>query len=134
MSPAEQPQMRHLAAIAMVAVGVALVALSVLWPRVSKPEAAWSAEQARQYQSTASRLHSLSHQSANQPPDASDPKLRAELDATRAEYERLRADLDTARERPGNFARWLRYAGLGLLAAGVILLLTGGAGPRRDAS
>ena len=118
--PATQLTSRHVVAAILVVGGLGLVALSFIWANVSTARSAWSQEQALEYQATSSKLHSLSHQFAQEAQRGNDQAIRAELEKTRAEYGELRAQLEGAMARPARIAFWLRIFGLLLIAAALV--------------
>lgn len=106
-------------ATVLIVVGVAMIAVSFVWPTKASQRGAWSLEQAMRYQAATMKLHGLSHDVAHATPDR-EAAVREELNEARADYDALRKDLDAALSRPRRWA-WL------LRAAGILTLLLGGA-------
>ena len=105
-------------AIALIAVGLLLVAASVFLPEAATRGTNWSPEQAKQYQAASVKLHSLSHTAARSP--EKQEELRKQLQDAEKEYASRRADLDAALNRPHRVTFMLRVAGVFLAAAGGI--------------
>jgi hypothetical protein len=111
---------RAIVAAVLLVGGIGIVALSFVWTRVANPRANWSTDQARQFQAAAARLHSLSHQHAQQSQQGDRQKMNAELELAKSEYQLLEGHLDAARSRPKNVAFGLRLTGMALMAAGAL--------------
>ena len=124
--PGETPSSQQGFAVVLVVIGVVFIGLSILWPRVSRPDANWPAEKAREYQAASSKLHSLSQQSVRLPPEEQTRALRDELADAQARYTELRSELDGVRDRPGRIASVLQWIGAALAVAGVLAFF----GPR----
>jgi hypothetical protein len=111
---------RAIVAVVLLVVGIGIVALSFVWPRVANSRANWSTDQARQFQAAAARLHSLSHQHAHQSRQSDPQKMNSELELAKTEYQLLEGQLEAARARPKNVAFGLRVAGVASMAAGAL--------------
>src|SRR5262245_54898937 len=117
--PAKKPlAWQPIVAAVLLAGGVGTVALSFVWARVFDARANWTTEQAREYQAAAVKLHSLSHEYAQQTRQGPEQQMRDKLEAAKTEYESLQGQLEAARARPANVALGLRLSGLALMAAG----------------
>jgi hypothetical protein len=114
---------RDAAAMSMVLVGLLVVALSLVFPRVFASRSRWSEEQAIAYQTAAAKLHQLSMESVNTPAEKQTRNLQNELAVAQSEYAALRDELETARAAPHRLASVLRYGGLLLAVIGVAGLL-----------
>ena len=120
-SPEGSPR-QHLWALAAMVCGVGLIGLSLVWPSVSSGRSQWSDEQAKQYQKTSAEYHSLSHEVAHQAEQGGDlTALTEQFNATQAEFERLHAQLQAARNSPARMAGVLRLMGVVLVAVGAVL-------------
>lgn len=106
-----------LSAAALV-IGLALLALSLVWPSSSSAAATgWSAQQAKQYQQASARLHELSHTPPNATPAQRVAHDRA-LKQAEGEFHSMRADLDAALARPARWTSILRFAAACLIICG----------------
>lgn len=113
----------------MLVIGLALVALSVVWPKISTGNSTWTENKAEAYQAASEELHSLSMQMAATPPEQQSRARADALAEAESKYTALRIELEDARERPARIATILRYTGIALAALGAVTLWT-----RRDAS
>ena len=98
--------------------GILLILLSLFWPSGATSRANWSAEQAKQYQAASIKLHSLSHASVHPGTDVDPQAQRKELQQAEADYKAIRAELDSAIDRPKHLILAFRVAGVTLVAAG----------------
>jgi len=110
---------RDIAAMSCVVIGLALVALSVVFPRIFTGRTRWSEQQAIAYQKAAAKLHQLSMESTNTPAENQSRTLQNELADIRSEYAALRDQLEAARAAPHRLATYLRYTGVFLAVLGV---------------
>ncbi len=108
----------NISAIAIIA-GIGLILLSLVWPSSSLSRATWSQEQAQQFQAASVKLHDLSHGATHPTAEALAAHER-ELAKAEAEFKSIRADLDSAINRPKNHALAMRILGAILLIAGAI--------------
>jgi hypothetical protein len=122
--PADSPAWRSLIAIILLISGLGSIAWSFIALNVSTGRTAWSEEQAREYQAASSRLHSLSHQFAQQANRGNETVAR-QLKQAEADYDSLRGQLESAMARPQRIAILLRVAGLLLLVVGGACLYFG---------
>jgi ABC-type transport system involved in cytochrome c biogenesis permease subunit len=110
----------HLSVIAIVT-GIALVAGSLLWPRLFVTTWAWDQEQAQQYREAGLELHRLSHQHGGEGEghghNSDDDDT--ELAAARERYEQMAARLETARSWRDAPAAWMKWAGVSIALVGV---------------
>ncbi len=109
--------------MALTLVGLVLIALSVVWPKVATGRRGWTDEKALAYQSASAELHRLSMQTAATEPENQTRALHENLADAELKYAELRAELDAARARPARIATILRYAGIAILAAGILGLV-----------
>ncbi len=75
-----------------------------------------------QYQAASLKLHSLSHAALHSTPEADRESQQMELKQADADYQAIRAQLDSATNRPKNIAFAMRIIGAGLLIVGGISL------------
>jgi hypothetical protein len=108
-----------LCGLAMI-IGLVLFAVSFVWPASSTSTAAWTTEQAVEYQAASSNLHRLSHEYARTVGTDKAQKVRAELDKAQSDFATLSEDLESAIRRPKRLAWYLRIAAAILVAAGAI--------------
>jgi hypothetical protein len=120
LTTSEFARRKALAAV-LIVVGVAVVAMSLLWPGESLSRAAWSDEQAKKYQTASAKLHGLSHELGHAKGEQR-AAVRQELKAAQAEYDVLRAELDSALSRPHRWSWTMRLCGvLAIVIGGAIL-------------
>jgi len=98
--------------------GIVLILLSLFWPTGTVSHANWSPDQAKQYQAASVKLHGRSHASVHPSPDADPQAMRKELQQAEADYKAIRTQLDSAINGPKRFALALRAAGIAILVAG----------------
>jgi hypothetical protein len=100
--------------------GIAFVGSSFVAARsLSTASAAWSQQQAKDYQAAAIKLHGLSHDFVHEAERGNQKALQPELDKAQAEYDVLRTQLESAMGRPTRIAWLLRIGGVALIAASV---------------
>jgi hypothetical protein len=112
-----------------------LLGVGLLWPHWFTPAEVWSLEQAREYEAAFTALHAATappppSRASNSPGGvpAQGPSPQ-ELAALKSRYERIRAQLDDAREFRGEVGpRLVRIALVGLVGFGIGYLLS----PRSD--
>ncbi len=106
-------KMRNLSLAAMV-VGVLLILLSVVWPRVVGTERLWSDEQARAHSVAAAELHSMAHQQKHAAGRTDDDSAGGadELEAARQRYEQSEEELLAARTFRRRTVLLLKWAGV----------------------
>ena len=114
---------RDAAAMVLLFSGLGLIALSMVWPSVSSGSVGWTDDKALAYQAASGEVHSLSMQAAATEPEKQTREFHEKLADAQSKYVELRAELDAARGRPARIATILRYAGIVLLAVGVVALL-----------
>ncbi|MEX0612400.1 MAG: hypothetical protein WD738_12000 [Pirellulales bacterium] len=112
--------------------GLVLIALSVIWPKVSSGRSAWTDEKALAYQSASAELHRLSMQAAGTEPENQTRELQDKLAGAESKYAELRAELDAVRGRPARIATVFRYVGIVLLVGGVLALVARVGGDSAD--
>ena len=122
VEPAKKLGWQQVLAALLLAGGLALVAWSFIWSNISTRSAAWSQEQAREYQATSIKLHGLSHKFAHESQRGNEASVRAELDAAQAEYDVLRGQLESAMAWPSRIALAVRIGGLLLVVTGGVSL------------
>jgi predicted negative regulator of RcsB-dependent stress response len=121
---ADSSVIKHQAPWALLAAtGIALMALSIVWPLLSNGRANWSSKKATAYQSAAANLHQLSMKATHTPSEKQSRALHDELAKAQTEYLRLRGELDAARDTPGRGAVLLRYVGLAIACGGAVGLI-----------
>ena len=105
----------HAAAMVVSIIGLALVALSLFWPRVFAGPSGWTDEKAAKYQAVSAEVHRLTMQVSSTPTENQARTLQNEWADAQADYGALRAELDAARARPsrGASGRVARPAGGG---------------------
>lgn len=103
--------------------GIGLIVRSIFIDEISIGRAAWSQQQASDFQETAIRLHGLSHEAVHAAGSADEPAVKAERKKAQAEYDALLAKLEDARKRPLRVAWFMRIGGGILLVVGVAVFL-----------
>src|SRR5687767_6464921 len=102
---------RSLAAV-LIVIGLAMIVASFVLPVASSRRAAWSDEQARQYQAASIKLHSLAHEAVHAAESNGDAAVQGELKKAQAEYDVIRGELESAMGRPKRLAWLLRIGGV----------------------
>ena len=113
-------KMIHVSLAAM-GLGVLLIVLSVVWPRVVGTDRLWSEEQARDHSQAAAELHGAIHQhghaqaasSPDDSPSGDDPVATA-----KARYEQSQQKLQAARAGRRRSVWLLKWAGVCCCLAG----------------
>jgi hypothetical protein len=113
--------MQTLACIALVT-GVAMMVLSLAWPRATSSRSNWSDQQALDYQTKSARLHELSHQYAHAAVQGNVQAVELQLERARREYDQARDKLDAAVARPKHIAWTMRFSGMMLAGIGIATL------------
>jgi len=116
------PVWRTLASFLLLAGGVALVALSFIWPGEATSRANWSPEQAKAFSAARAKLHSASNETIRAAGSNNQKSARDKLDVAKAEFDSLRDQLESAIARPKHIALALRIAGFLLAAIGASLI------------
>ena len=117
--PAKQTARQPMLAAILLAAGILLLLISFFWPGQSTSRAAWSPEQAKAYQKASVKLHNLSQETVATAGSNNDKALREKLDKAEAEYKAIRAQLDSAIDRPKHITLALRIVGTLLAIAGL---------------
>lgn len=111
-----------LSAFALI-VGIALIALSMFWPSTATAgRSNWSPQQAKQYQQASARRHELSNKPRQDLTAAERLAYDREAEQAKAEYDAIRADLDSAIGSSAKITTILRLAGAVLIITGCIVL------------
>lgn len=105
--------MKHLFA-GVVAFGLLLVIASFIWPKFDTGASERTNEQTKAYADASVQYHSRSYL------DLSKDENRRLLDEAKAEWEKLNAELVSARDRGERVARWLWRVGAVLAAGGAV--------------
>jgi Flp pilus assembly protein TadB len=121
-SRARKPAWRQVLAAVLLIAAIGLIGWSFVLPSASSRRAAWSQEQALEYQAASIKLHSLSHEFAHEARKGNEEALRPALDKADAEFEALRAELESAMGRPRRVVWLLRFGGVLLAAGGAAIL------------
>jgi type II secretory pathway pseudopilin PulG len=127
--PLEEPSWRDaldsrsvLAAMLLLAGIAAVVSSFIVGRSQSAARAAWTQQQAHDYQASAIKLHGLSHEFAHAAERGEQAAVQSELDKAQSEYNALRTKLESAMGRPTRIAWLLRIGGVVLIAASVGIL------------
>jgi hypothetical protein len=118
----KQPARQSSLAIALLAGGILLFALSFVWPGQSASRAAWSPEQAKAYDVASIKLHSLSQETVAAAGSNNAKALRSKIDQAEAEYKAIRSQLDSAIDRPKHITLALRISATLLAIVGLTLI------------
>jgi hypothetical protein len=123
--PRSSADRRTVAAITLLTAGIALLALSFAWTWWATGRSSWSDQQALKFQEASSRLHSLSHEYAHEAQHGDTDALRSQLAEAQARFGEMRAQLETAQNRPKRVAMMIRVAGLLMAVIGGAIYATG---------
>jgi hypothetical protein len=102
---------------ALLALGALLLVASFILPTRSLGQASWSKSEAKEYQSASMKLHGLSHAAVHAKP-AEQQALRKDLAQAQADYDAIRAKLNSAVSGPRKTAWVLRITGVACLVIG----------------
>lgn len=119
---AKPPARQSSLAVFLLAGGILLLAISFFWPGQSLSRSAWSSEQAQAYQAASVKLHGLSQETVATAGSNNDKANREKLERAEAEYKAIRAQLDSAIDRPKYITYTLRILGSLLAIAGLTLI------------
>lgn len=111
--------------LTLVGCGIALIALSFVWPSQAASREHWSTEDAKAFQAASVKLHSLSHEATHTNGKEPDKATVDELHKAEAEFHVLRDELNSAIDRPKNIRTGLRIAGAFFMIAGGALIYYG---------
>ncbi|QEG33541.1 hypothetical protein [Bythopirellula goksoeyrii] len=107
---------KHTIATCAVFVGLFLVAAGFLWPLAGEPK--WPQEKAEEFAKSSAALHEAAH--GHQHGESAE-----EFAAVQRRFEKIKAELETARQRPEEISYWLKVSGGSLAAIGLVMLVTG---------
>jgi hypothetical protein len=118
--------MKLAAAFSLIGLGLLLLALSGLWPKLFPGTSMWTPEKAARWAEIKDRLHNLSflvnspraRVSMHRGPELGQAK--AEYDRIKQEGEQLRAEFEAAASRPQTVATILKWSGISLAGLGVV--------------
>jgi hypothetical protein len=119
---AKQPALHSAVAPSLLALGILVLAVSFFWPGQSVSRTAWSPEQAKAYQTASVKLHNLSQERVATAGSNSDKANREKLTQAESEYKAIRAQLDSAIDRPKYITYALRIIGSLLVITGLTLI------------
>jgi hypothetical protein len=114
----------------LVALGVALVALGLLWKTLFPPTRSWTEEKSARMGELTKEVHALLFQveAAKQRPSMTSGRNPAEVqeeyDSKKAELAALRAEFENQRDKPQTIASVLRWTGIALVLVGGVAILT----------
>jgi hypothetical protein len=111
---------RERGALLALLIGIAAIAMSLIWPSLPLHRILWNDNQAHQYQEVSAKLHELAHRYGDQTGSSKGSAPSPELKRAQKEYDDLRQQLDTARSEPARLSSLM-------LLAGILLSVTGGA-------
>lgn len=98
--------------LALVAIGIASLVASFIWPHLDDGRGAWTEEKAKAYSEVSSRSHALATKLGTRGATEEDMRLAEQADA---EFRAMKAELDYARTRGDRVGFWLKIIG-GVLA------------------
>ena len=91
-------------ALLLTVAGVAMLVLSVCWPRVARTGTPWTEEKAKEHAQAAARVHHLAHDRVHaqgpqkgEPPHAHEASSAETLEEARSRFERTSAELQRAK-------------------------------------
>ena len=118
----KQPARPSSTAAILLGGGIFLFLISLFWPGQSASRAAWSNEQAIAYEAASIKLHGLSQETVAAAGSNKEKALREKVMKAEAEYKILRAELDSAIDRPKHITLVLRIFGTLMAIAGLTLI------------
>ena len=114
----------------LLALGVALVALGLLWKTLFPPTRSWTEEKSARMGQLTKEVHALLFQveAAKQLPSMTSGRNPAEVqeeyDSKKAELAALRGEFENQRDKPQTIAGVLRWTGIALVLIGGVAILT----------
>jgi hypothetical protein len=112
--------------VGLIGLGLFLLALSGLWPKMFPGTAIWTPEKAERWAVVKDRLHNLSFV-VNRAETKVSMHAGGDPSAAKTEYEQLKlegaqlkADFETAANRPSIVSKYLKWTGMGLAIVGLI--------------
>lgn len=106
--------------VAAMALGLVLLAASLVWSHLVDPKVYWTSDQAERRAESGVRVKSLPHQLEHATTDAERKRIQAEIAKAKGEYGQTDADLQLARDRLQRPITLLRWSGTLCLLAGVV--------------
>lgn len=107
--------------LAVLVIGLLIVAVGVAWPKIVTPAMVWSPEQAEELQRAGDAFHAAREQTrpiqGQQSAGAGDPQATPRALAEKR-YNRLKADLDAAQQVRTHWGQRVVAAGFGLTIVG----------------
>jgi hypothetical protein len=119
--PVNPPVWRQSLATFLVAAGLAIIAISFIWPGDAASRASWSTEQAQAYSAASAKLHGLSVETVGAAGSEKEKAIREKLDQAKAEFDVLHNQLESAINRPRHISTAMRILGALIAASGAIL-------------
>jgi hypothetical protein len=120
--PVNPPVWRQSLAALLVAAGLAIIAVSFIWPGNAASRASWSNEQAQAYSAASAKLHGLSFETVGAAGSNKEKETREKLDKAKAEFDVLHNQLESAINRPRHISTAMRIVGGLIAASGAIIL------------
>ena len=119
MSDKQRNLVRQAVAVVIVLAGVACIGLGAAWQTLVPPRSFWSPAQAQEYDDASVALKSV----ATRPDRRASDKVDPELDAARARFDRIQADLERAISRRNSSGILVVIGGVVLVVSGIALLI-----------
>ncbi len=118
--------MKYAAVFGVIGIGFLMLLLSGLWPTLFPGTSSWTLEKAERWAVVKDRLHNLSF-IVNSPKAKismhSGPELgkaKQEFDQLNEEGNQLKADFESAHDRPETVAKVLKWSGISLAILGLV--------------
>lgn len=113
--------------LAVLVIGLLVIAVGIAWPKIVTPAMVWSPEQAEELQRAGDAFHAAREQTRPESAGAGDPQATPRALAEKR-YNRLKADLEVAQQVRSHWGQWVVAAGFGLtIASGLGYLASRGA-------
>lgn len=123
--------MKAQAGLGAVVIGVALVALSLIWGFIFPAENRWTPERAKEMAALSGEVHSLMFKAAqaeerpNMVQGGNPAEVIAEYREKKERLDSLKLELENIKDSPQTSAKYLRWTGIGLVIIGGVLSMMG---------
>jgi hypothetical protein len=118
--------MKSVLPVGLIVLGVFLLALSGIWPKLFPGTSIWTPEKAERWSEVKDRLHNLSFAVNRAETNVSmhgggDPSAaKSEYQQLQQEGAQLKADFETAANRPSTISKYLKWSGMSFAVLGLI--------------
>ena len=112
---------KHTLSMCAVFAGLILILVGFLWPKAANIH--WTDEQAQEFAEASAAQIKKAHERIYEARD--EKETRAEALATQQRFNKIKAELELARQRPAEISLWLKIVGCAVALAGCAALTLG---------